>query len=744
METYLIFIIILFVLATSDLMVGVANDAVNFLNSSLGSKVAPRHVITLVASAGVLVGTLFSAGMMEVARKGIFNPDLFKLNEVMVIFLAVMFTDVLLLDFYNTFGLPTSTTVSLVSSLVSGSVVMSILKISEAGQDLSTISNYINSTKILGIFSAILISILISFAAGSIVQYVSRIIFTFDYEKRLKRYGAVWSAFAVTAITYFIFVKGLDGASFIPKETVLWVKEHTLTVLGISLIFWSIILQLVLWFTNFNILKPIVLIGTFSLALAFAANDLVNFIGVPLAGLASYEIAAASSDPLGITLGALREPVVANNWILLVAGAVMVFTLWFNKKARTVSRTEISLGRQSEGFERFDSSLFARNVVRMSLSAGKIFRRIMPANIMKVIDKRFDQSKIDYSKYPKKDRPAFDFIRAITNLMVASSLISLGTAYKLPLSTTYVTFMVAMATSFADRSWGRESAVYRVSGVVTVISGWFLTAFLAFLIAGTLTLAMFYGGLAVILIISALAIFLIVRTNVLHAKKEKKQAKKEAAVIIEARETLVNTLTEDIKAFLTSLNKCFKNVYVGLIEEDRKKLKKALNESAELEETSSVIIGKMMQGTQFLDELELQEELGFGKALSSFQDTSASMRDIVKISFEHIDNNHSGLTKDQKEDFKQLKDLLAEQIELASSKINKKDVAKLDDIQEKMKDFKKSIKKLDRNQIAYIKKGTSKPRTNLLLLNILFKVEKISNDVAEIINFNRQLLKGKK
>jgi Na+/phosphate symporter len=255
---------------------------------------------------------------------------------------------------------------------------------------------------------------------------------------------------------------------------------------------------------------------------------------------------------------------------------------------------------------------------------------------------------------------------------------------------------------------------------------------------------MFYGGLAVILIISALAIFLIVRTNVLHAKKEKKQAKKEAAVIIEARETLVNTLTEDIKAFLTSLNKCFKNVYVGLIEEDRKKLKKALNESAELEETSSVIIGKMMQGTQFLDELELQEELGFGKALSSFQDTSASMRDIVKISFEHIDNNHSGLTKDQKEDFKQLKDLLAEQIELASSKINKKDVAKLDDIQEKMKDFKKSIKKLDRNQIAYIKKGTSKPRTNLLLLNILFKVEKISNDVAEIINFNRQLLKGKK
>ncbi len=744
METYLLFIIILFILATSDLMVGVANDAVNFLNSSLGSKVAPRHIIILVASAGVFVGTLFSAGMMEVARKGIFNPELFKLNEVMVIFLAVMFTDVLLLDFYNTFGLPTSTTVSLVSSLVSGSVVMSIIKISDAGQDLSAISNYINSTKILGIFSAILISILISFAAGSIVQFISRIIFTFDYEKRLKRYGAVWSAFAVTAITYFIFVKGLDGASFVQAETVAWVKEHTLTVLGISLIFWSIILQLILWFTNFNILKPIVLIGTFSLALAFAANDLVNFIGVPLAGLASYEIAAGSSDPLGITLGALKEPVVANNLILMLAGVVMILTLWFNKKARSVTKTELSLGRQSEGFERFDSSAFARNIVRMSISAGKVIKKIIPESITKRIDKRFDQSKIDYSKYPKKERPAFDFIRAITNLMVASSLISLGTAYKLPLSTTYVTFMVAMATSFADRSWGRESAVYRVSGVVTVISGWFLTAFLAFLIAGTLTLSMYYGGIAVIIAISALAIFLIVRTNILHTKKEKKEAKKESAVVIEARGTLVNTLTEDIKTFLTSINKCFKNVYTGLVEEDRKKLKKAFNETKEIEENSEAIIGKMMQGAQFLDEIELQEELGFGKAISSFQDAATSMRDIVKISFEHVDNNHSGLTKDQKEDFKQLKDLLSEQMELASSKITKKDIAKLEDIQDKMKDFKKSIKKLDKNQIAHIKKGTSKPRTNLLFLNILFKVENISNNVAEIINFNRQLLKGKK
>lgn len=743
METYLFFIIILFVLAASDLMVGVANDAVNFLNSALGSKVAPRHIILIVACAGVLAGTFFSAGMMEVARKGIFNPEMFKLNEVMVIFLAVMFTDVLLLDFYNTFGLPTSTTVSLVSSLVSGSVVMSVIKISQAGQGLNEIANYINSSKILGIFSAILISIILSFAAGSFVQYISRLIFTFNYEKRLKRYGAVWSAAALTAITYFIFVKGIEGAAFIPEETVLWVKQNSLLVLGISLIGWSILLQLILWITNFNILKPIVLIGTFSLAMAFAANDLVNFIGVPLAGLASYQIAEASSNPLGITLEALREPVQANNWILMIAGVVMIATLWLNKKARTVSKTEISLGRQHEGFERFDSSIFARNIVRVGISVGKYIKGVIPETIYKKIEKRFDNTKVDYSKYSKKDRPAFDYIRATTNLMVASSLISLGTSYKLPLSTTYVTFMVAMATSFADRAWGRESAVYRVSGVVTVVSGWFLTAFLAFLSAGSLTLIMFYGGAPAIFVIIGLAVLLFVRSNILHTKKEKKEAKKEAAVVIEAREVLERSYAEDLKTFLQSLSSTFKDIYSGLTDENRKKLKKTLKETKEIEELSSAIIGKMMQGAQFLDEVELHDELGFGRAVSSIKDTASSLRDIAQMSFDHVDNNHSGFSKNQKDDFKQLKDLITDQIELTSSKMNKKDQSKLEDLQEKLKDFKKSIKKLDKNQITNIKKGTSKPRTNLLFLNILFKTENISNNIIEIVNFNKSLLKGK-
>ena len=322
METYLILVVILFVLATSDLIVGVANDAVNFLNSSLGSKVAPRHIILIVASLGVVVGTLFSSGMMEVARSGFFNPKMFTLNEVMVIFLGVMFTDVLLLDLFNTFGLPTSTTVSLVSSLLGGSVVMGLVKLAEAGKGVELLGEYINTARALGIFSAILLSVVVSFLAGSVVQYLSRLIFTYNIEKTIKRYGAIWGALALTSLTYFIFVKGAKGTTFLTSDTIEWINSHTMIVLGMNFVFWAVLLQLLLWFTKINILRPIVLVGTFSLALAFAANDLVNFIGVPLAGLSSYQIASQNSNPLGITMDALLEPAKTNNLILIISGLI--------------------------------------------------------------------------------------------------------------------------------------------------------------------------------------------------------------------------------------------------------------------------------------------------------------------------------------------------------------------------------------------------------------------------------------
>lgn len=744
METYLIILIILFVLAASDLVIGVANDAVNFLNSSIGSKVAPRHIILIVASLGVLAGTFFSSGMMEVARSGFFNPEMFRLSDLMVLFLAVMFTDVLLLDFYNTFGLPTSTTVSLVSSLFGGSVALAIIKVNQSSQSIESINQYINSARALGIFSAILVSIIFSFAAGVIVQYFSRLIFTFDFESKMKRYGALWGALALTSITYFIVIKGAKGTTFLTEENINWIKDHSVEVLAINFAFWTVILQLLLWFTKINVFKPIVLIGTFSLALAFAANDLVNFIGVPLAGLSSYQIASNSSEPLGVTLGALREPSKANTYILFIAGIIMVLTLWFNKKARTVTNTEINLGRQYEGYEKFESSSLARSLVRISITIGQIFKRIIPNYLYKKIQSRFDISKISYSKFDKKERPSFDYVRAIVNLMVSSSLISLGTAYKLPLSTTYVTFIVAMSTSFADKAWGRESAVYRVNGVLTVIAGWFFSAFLAFGSTSILTTLMFFGGLPVILIVVAGTIFLIIRSNLLFNRKEKKSAKKiQASVITDEKTVLYDSIVDDVKGFLNETHKIYDDVYSGLINENRNKLKKAFKDAKELEDQGDTIITKILQGAQFIEEKEMKEELNFGKAISSLNEISDSVKDMAKLSFDHIDNNHSGLAKEQKDDYRDLKSLVTSQLDLVSNKISKKDLSKLEELQEKINDIKKSIRKLDKNQIDYIKKGTTKARTNLLFLNILFKSENILINVSEIVKFNKELLSTK-
>lgn len=741
METYLFLVVILFVLATSDLIVGVANDAVNFLNSSLGSKVAPRHIILIVASLGVVVGTLFSSGMMEVARSGFLNPTMFTLNDVMVIFLAVMFTDVLLLDLFNTFGLPTSTTVSLVSSLLGGSVVMGLVKLGQSGKGIEFLGEYINTGRALGIFSAILLSVVISFTAGAIVQYLSRLIFTYNFEKTLKRYGALWGAVALTSITYFIFIKGAKGTTFLSPEMIEWIVTHTLAVLGISFGFWTIILQLFLWFTEINILRPIVLVGTFSLALAFAANDLVNFIGVPLAGLASYQIALQSSDPLGITMDALLNPDKTNSAILILAGLIMVATLWFNKKARTVTKTEINLSRQFEGYEKFESSALARNIVRLSLNIGQSIKKLIPERLYSKLEKRFDTSEIDHSAYSKKDRPAFDFIRATVNLMVASSLISLGTAYKLPLSTTYVTFMVAMSTSFADKAWGRESAVYRVSGVLTVIAGWFLTAFLAFTSTSILSLMMYYGGLTVTVIIVVGAMFFIIRSNVLHKKREKKSAKLEAAASADEKSALLDSLVNDVKQFLSTAHNIYDDIYSGLVNENRKKLKKAVKETKELDDHGSIIMSKILQGAVIIEDTFSNEDLNLGKTISSVREVSASLHDISKLCYDHIDNNHSGLSKEQREDFKELKNFITAEFDLVASKFAKKDLSKLEDLQEKIHEMKKSVKKLDKNQMIRIRKGSTKIRTNLLFMNILFKTENISENVSRIIDFNKELLK---
>lgn len=713
-------------LAISDLIVGVANDAVNFLNSAIGSKVAPRHIILIVAGFGVVVGTLFSSGMMEVARKAIFHPEMFYFTDVMTIFVAVMFTDVILLDMYNTFGIPTSTTVSLISGLLGGSLAVSFIKISEAGQSINEIGNYINTARVSGIFSAIFLSVLISFIVGSVIQFISRLIFTFDYKERFRKYGAIWGALALTAITYFIFIKGAKGTAFLSKEDVDWILSHTKTVLLASVIFWTVVFQLLLWFTKINILKPIVLIGTFSLALAFAANDLVNFIGVPLAGLNSYQIASMSENPLSMTMEALKEPVKANSVILILAGFIMIGTLWLNKKARSVTKTEINLGRQFEGYEKFESSALARNIVRIGLNAGYTIKKIIPKKYLKKLDKRFDVNKAEYMKLKKKERPAFDYIRATVNLMVASSLISVATSYKLPLSTTYVTFMVAMATSFADKAWGRDSAVYRVNGVLTVIAGWIFTAFIAVAISATLATLIYYGGVAAVIIIFALVAVSIVRTNLLHRKREKKVKKVEESLLEEEKAFLSNSFKEDLGNYLKNVEKIYSNICSGLSAEKRNKLKKSKKQTKELEEESAVLINKLLYSARFVDGLE--DNVEFGKTVTAIGDAAQNLRDIAKEAFEHIDNNHSGLIKEQIEDLKDLKDAL-ESVVKAFDPEKKKN---FNDRYEKAKDL---IRKLDKSQIKYIKQGKLKARTNLLFLNILFKTEDILDNLKAINEF---------
>ena len=446
-QFYLILVVVLFALAISDLIVGVSNDAVNFLNSAIGSKAAPKWIIFTVASLGVLVGATFSSGMMEVARKGIFHPDMFFFSEIMIIFLAVMITDVILLDAFNTFGLPTSTTVSIVFELLGAAVAVSLVKISQAGASISELSNYINSSKALAIISGILLSVFVAFLVGAIVQYISRLVFSFKQHKTLKYYGSIFGGLSIAAMTYFMIIKGAKGASFMSKETVEFLKSNMIMILVYSFFGWTLLLQLLYWIFKIDIPKMIVLVGTFGLAMAFAGNDLVNFIGVPLAGFSSFKAWAASGgmSPDSFEMGMLSGKVPTPTYMLIIAGFVMIITLITSRKARGVVATTVDLSRHGEGDERFGSSLFSRTIVRSATTINKNIKRVLPNSVIKGIESRFEPND-ELIDIPEYERPAFDKIRASVNLIVAGILISIGTSLKLPLSTTYVTFMVAMGT----------------------------------------------------------------------------------------------------------------------------------------------------------------------------------------------------------------------------------------------------------------------------------------------------------
>lgn len=519
MDYYFIFVICLLVLAIADLVVGVSNDAVNFLNSALGSKVASRQTIFIIASLGVFIGAAFSSGMMEIARKGIFNPQFFTFEHLMVIFMAVMITDVLLLDLFNTLGLPTSTTVSIVFELLGASMVVGLLMIasddSHKAQQLLEVINYQKAGEIIiGIFA----SIGIAFVVGSSVQWFSRLLFTFRIKDRIKKYGPPFAGLAIAVIIYFLLVKGMKGAVFIPEELARDIESHSLSIIGITFVFGTIITFILHRLANVNPLKIVVLLGTFSLAMAFAGNDLVNFIGVPITGFQSYQVWIASGLPASeLYMDALIADVKTPELMLYAAGVVMVLTLWLSSKSMKVSETEIKLSSQHEVAERFKPNFVSRAIVNFFSKIGSFVQKMLSRKTTVLINKRFRFSPV----VVEIDKPAFDLVRASVNLMVASVLIAFASSLKLPLSTTYVSFMVAMGSSLADRAWGADSAPHRVAGVLNVIAGWFLTAAGAFTAAGLVALMIFYGGVWIALGLFVIAIIILIRSNLPAALNKK-------------------------------------------------------------------------------------------------------------------------------------------------------------------------------------------------------------------------------
>lgn len=731
---YIILVVILFALAISDLIVGVSNDAVNFLNSAIGSKVAPRYVIMIIASVGILIGTTFSSGMMEIARKGIFHPDQFYFSEIMVIFLAVMLTDVVLLDVFNTLGLPTSTTVSIVFELLGSSVAVALIKIKYLGQTVGELNSYINSGKALAIISGILLSVIISFTVGVIVMYITRLIFSFNYKKTLKYYGAIWGGFAITAITYFMLVKGAKGSSFLTDASTTWIDSNSTLILLYSFIGWTILLQLLYWIVKLDILKMIVLVGTFALAMAFAGNDLVNFIGVPLAGLKSFQtfIANPGAEPDSFLMIALTGKAKANTMLLLIAGIIMVLTLWLSRKARKVTETEVNLGRQEAGNERFGSSMLSRTIVRTAMDINYAVNKLTPKVFQKRIEKRFDST--EYQKRIKnlKDAPSFDMVRASVNLTVASILISLATSMKLPLSTTYVTFMVAMGSSLADKAWGRESAVYRITGVITVIGGWFMTAFTAFTVAFIIALIISWGGAVAIVLFVLISLYTVIRTHISFNKKEAENNKiKRLADEDLQTENVMTKCSLEVRNMLKSVVNVFTDTVIGLTNEDRKLLKRVCKDVENLN-TDAKYLKTNVHNTL----LKLQEEEGetgpyYVQVIDYLREMAHALTFIAYPSFDHIDNNHKPLLQPQIEELKELNQAVSELFNQILKTIDENEFSNIPILIEKQQLILNILKDCRKKQIKRIKHNEAGTRNSTLYLGIL---NEIKNFLLQSIN----------
>ena len=659
--------------AVFDIFVGVSNDAVNFLNSALGCRIASFKTIMLVASIGVMLGATFSSGMMEIARSGVFNPQMFTFSEIMVIFFAVMVTDIILLDLFNSLGLPTSTTVSIVFELLGSALAAAAYTLMMDGGSLANVIDYINSSKSLTIVSGILISVAVAFVTGAVVQYFTRLIFTFNFEKMYRRVGGVFAGIALTAIFYFLVMKGAKGASFMRPEWIQFMDVNTCPIVTGLFVGLSILFQVLILACNINIFKIVILAGTFSLAFAFAGNDLVNFVGVPLAAWDSYQEWVASGTAAdAFTMEGLLRPTVAATGFLLFSGFVMVLTLWLSKKAQIVIQTSINLSSSNSGEqEQFGSSLPGRMIVRASMGLGKVINQIIPMAVQKGIDKRFEPKKLERGETPLP----FDYVRASINLVVSAALIASATSLQLPLSTTYVTFMVAMGSSFADGAWDRETAVYRISGVLTVISGWFLTALSASTMAAIVCGFTLWGGPIAALILAVGSTFLLIRSN-LKTKLDTVNMRADLDTRYDAQKVQELVDAKSDNSFAETLE-VFNRLVHEFLNDNEKALRHIKIESSELFDKMSADRGlyyRMANSSFTPTKNDFDARYCYYRIFTNMREIGRSLQSLTNQACDHVANRHRIFQGDLKNDLLSLLDYL-EKISMGAN--NKLDIHSL-------------------------------------------------------------------
>lgn len=750
METfYLILIIFLFILAVFDLSVGVSNDAANFLNSAIGSKTASFRVIMVIAAVGIFVGASLSNGMMDVARNGIFQPQHFFFSEIMCILLAVMLTDVVLLDVFNSLGMPTSTTVSLVFELLGGTVALSMMKIINSNGALQ-LGDLVNTDKAFTVILAIFLSVAIAFFFGAIVQYISRIIFTFNYKKHSKYFIGLFGGLAATAIIYFMLIKGLKGSPFMEGPLKDLIYNDTDLIIWSSLIFFTILMQCLHWL-KVNVFKIVILMGTFALALAFAGNDLVNFIGVPLVGYSSYVDLMAqggTTTPDTFLMNSLLGPAKTPWYFLVGSGLVMVIALATSKKAQNVVKTSVDLARQSEGNENFGTSPVARVLVRTCNNMGSSILSVIPPRMKDWIDSRFNNDEVIL-----ENKASFDLVRASVNVVLSGLLIAVGTSLKLPLSTTYVAFMVAMGSSLADRAWGRESAVYRITGVLSVIGGWFITAGAAFTVCFLAALLIYVGGIAAMVGVVCLAAYMLIHNQLMYKRKQKKEAMREAVstTVSKLRETTDKREAlslfrehsrEELCKVLHFAADTFNRSVHGFMDENLKELRRAL---IAIEEEKTYL--KQVKRVGTLGVTQLEHNIAIDKGLYYYQGNDFaseivfSIRRMTEPNKEHVDNNFSPLSDVQKKDFGKMTEQIVSFLNRGSAMIEKNDYHRMDDMIAESVELTNKLTMLKKEELKRIQGQSGSTKVSMVYLNMVQEAQNVVSFTANLLKVSRKFQK---